>query len=503
GREGGGDAKPREIQTLLTLLENKGGDLQNGVGLAIIHPYDETVFPPEIAAPVFTWEDKIDASERWLITVELRNRPDPIYAMVRERTWTPPRGTWEIMKSHSVLKPARVTITGFSNGGGAAAVSKNSIRFSTSRDRVDAPVFYRQVMLPFEPGKSYLKKTRWLLGDISSYEKPAVVMENRPVCAGCHVFSRDGAKISMEMNRNGDSGAQFVTRVREKIALTGEDFITWSDFPRPDILPKTRGLFARMSPGGKYIVSTVNEISFMALTNDPAFSQLFFPTYGALAWASIKENTLHTLPGADNRKFIQTAPAWSPDEKYILFSRSETRNEHHEDVLDVHARVENADIHELNKKFPIQFDIYRIPFNNGAGGAPELLRGAGANGMSNYFPRCSPDNKWIVFTRSKSGIMLQPDSNLYIVPAGGGAARKMRCNRSRMNSWHSWSPNGKWLLFSSKAHTMYTEIFLTHVDENGNDEPPVRLTRFSDSRRAANTPEFANIDPGGIVEITD
>ncbi len=77
----------------------------------------------------------------------------------------------------------------------------------------------------------------------------------------------------------------------------------------------------------------------------------------------------------------------------------------------------------------------------------------------------------------------------------------MRCNRERMNSWHSWSPNGKWLLFSSKAHTMFTEIFLTHVDENGMDSPPVRLTRFSDKGRAANTPEFANIAPDAIEKI--
>ncbi len=501
GREGGPDKIPREIETLLTILGKNEGDLNDGAGLSIICPYDETVFPPEIAAPEFTWQDKNDESERWLIVVRFRNRRTPVYALVHGKSWTPPRTTWEIIKANSVAKPATVTIIGFSGGGDAGAVSKSSIRISASRDRVDAPIFFRQVMLPFEAGKSYLKKTRWLLGDIASYEKPAVVMDNLPVCAGCHAFSRDGARLGMEMNRNGDGGAQFVARVTKNIMLSEKDFITWSDYPRPEVLPRTRGVFGRMSPGGRTIVSTVNEISFMALTNDPAFSQLFFPTYGVLAWCSLADKTFHPLPGADNRKYIQTAPAWSPDGKYILFSRSETKNEHHDDVLDVRTRVEEADIYELNEKFPIQFDIYRIPFNNGKGGTPEPLKGASGNGMSNYFPRCSPDNRWIVFTQSKSGVMLQPDSKLFIAPAEGGKARRMRCNRERMNSWHGWSPNGKWLLFSSKAHTMYTEIFLTHVDENGMDSPPVRLTRFSDKRRAANTPEFANIGPGAIRKI--
>ncbi|MBW1752105.1 MAG: hypothetical protein JRJ46_03185, partial [Deltaproteobacteria bacterium] len=104
-------------------------------------------------------------------------------------------------------------------------------------------------------------------------------MKNLSVCASCHLFSKDGALISMEMNYNNDSGAHFITQVKEKIELSEADFISWNDFPKPELLPKTRGLFAKMSPTGKYIVSTVHEISYAALTNDFAFCQLFFPTY--------------------------------------------------------------------------------------------------------------------------------------------------------------------------------------------------------------------------------
>jgi Tol biopolymer transport system component len=121
--------------------------------------------------------------------------------------------------------------------------------------------------------------------------------------------------------------------------------------------------------------------------------------------------------------------------------------------------------------------------------------------MSNYFPRFSPDGKWVVFTRSRTGIMLQPDSELFIIPAAGGEARRMRCNRELFNSWHSFSPNGKWMLFSSKANTPFTEIFLTHIDANGVDSPPVCLSRFSDDHYAANVPEFVNIGPGAIKKI--
>jgi len=72
-----------------------------------------------------------------------------------------------------------------------------------------------------------------------------------------------------------------------------------------------------------------------------------------------------------------------------------------------------------------------------------------------------------------------------------------------MNSWHSWSPNGKWLVFSSKANSAYTQLFLTHVDEQGRSSPPVLLSQFTAADRAANIPEFVNLRPGAIKTIRE
>ena len=123
--------------------------------------------------------------------------------------------------------------------------------------------------------------------------------------------------------------------------------------------------------------------------------------------------------------------------------------------------------------------------------------------MSNFFPKYSPDGKWIVFCKAKSYMLLQPDSELYIIPAAGGVARRLRYNTARMNSWHSWSSNSRWLVFSSKVNTPYTQLFLTHIDENGNDSPPVLLERFTSPDRAANIPEFVKLPGDAIADIRE
>ena len=90
------------------------------------------------------------------------------------------------------------------------------------------------------------------------------------------------------------------------------------------------------------------------------------------------------------------------------------------------------------------------------GGTPEPIAGASENGMSNTFPKISPDGRWIVLVKCRNGQLIRPDSRLWIVPATGGPGRQMQCNMSLMNSWHSFSPIGG-LIFGGSASIAYED----------------------------------------------
>jgi tetratricopeptide (TPR) repeat protein len=261
------------------------------------------------------------------------------------------------------------------------------------------------------------------------------------------------------------------------------------------------GFMSQISPDGRSVVSTFAgsstdfpKTNYVRNFTDYRFLQVFYPTRGILAWYSKEVGRRQPLPGADDPRYVQTGGVWSPDGKYIVFARALAR-----DPIDPTRPLANyaTDPNETQ----IQYDLYRIPFNGGKGGRPERIVGASQNGMSNNFPKISPDGRWIVFVQCRNGEVMRPDSQLFIVPFEGGNARRLRANTSLMNSWHSFSPNGRWLVFSSKARSPYTQMYLTHIDAGGNSSPAILIDNTTASNRAVNLPEFVNIAGDGIDDI--
>jgi len=284
--------------------------------------------------------------------------------------------------------------------------------------------------------------------------------------------------------------------------LNDEKIITWSDFRKGDG-EATFGLLSQVSPDGRYVISTVKDRAVFVATPDIWYSQLFFPIKGILVVYDTQTGTYKPLPGADDPEYVQSNPTWSRDGKSVVFARAKA---YPRDVL-ANAKnllLDEKDVPEFVKdRQPFKFDLYRVPFNGGRGGKPEPIKGASHNGKSNYFAKFSPDGKWIIFCKAENYMLLMPDSELFIIPAEGGDARRLRANTPRMNSWHSWSSNSRWLVFSSKANGPYTQLFLTHVDEDGESTPPVLLERFTGGDRAANIPEFVPLPADAIAKIKE
>ena len=520
--------------------------------VVIDYPQEGSIFPPEIVAPRFLWHDGTlpdgkDAAtpggaaaaiasqaapaagaDAWMVDVALagggriswlvpgepapqgdidkrcispRNeiyKPTPYQATAR--TFRPDAAAWNAIKAASVEGAATVAITGYRKADPTRAVSFGRMTFTTSRDPLAAPIFYRDVpLMPSQTEEGVIKPLAkgalpliiWRLKDVGRDDSRAMLTD-MPTCANCHSFAADGRTMGMDIDGpQGDRGAYALVPIAERVSITYKDVLTWNAFAGKPKDFMTIGFLSRVSPDGKRVASTVNEALYVQNFWDYKFNQVFYPTRGIIAIYSAETRGIEALPGADDPAYVHCDPTWSPDGESLVFARAAAKDPYPQGrALAAYAGDPN--------EVPIQYDLYRIPFARGRGGKAEPVAGASGNGMSNNFPKISPDGRWIVFVQCRNGQLMRPDSRLYIVPFEGGAARPLRANLPLMNSWHSFSPNGRWLVFSSKSNTPYTQMFLTHLDADGNDSPAILIDNATAANRAVNLPEFVNTPYDGF-----
>jgi tetratricopeptide (TPR) repeat protein len=512
--------------------------------ITVDYPSNQTLFPPDIIPPLFQWRDSSAEATVWRIEVHFAKKgpkiqiwspgekmqigeidhtlvgyvpPELTPEQKAAHTWRPDPKTWETIKKHSAKAPATIIVSGYRDSKGSEPVSRGQVTIQTSTDPVGAPIFYRDVpLIPPAPEEnergvikplpdSVLPKIKWELRYVSATHSQ-VMMQGLPTCANCHSVSRDGKTLGIDVDGPvNDKGLYGIVPIRKVTTISSQYIIHWSDFSDPDKTAQKRfGFMSQISPDANYVITSIDvpgehgrrvvDRLYNGFYRFFGFGQVFYPTRGVLAYYSRKSRTLHTLPGADDPEYVQTSAFWSPDGQYLVYSRAKAKDPYYP------GQIKSKYANDPNET-QIQYDLYRIPFNDGKGGKPERVVGASENGMSNNFPKVSPDGKWIVFVENKTGLLMRPDSQLYIVPFEGGVARRLNCNQKIMNSWHTFSPNGRWLAFSSKSPNYYTKLYLTHIDKNGNDTPAILIENATAANRAVNIPEFINIKPGELERI--
>jgi tetratricopeptide (TPR) repeat protein len=507
--------------------------------ITVDYPINGSVFPPDMEPPTFEWHDSVEHAVNWQVDVTFGDGFTTLHIAAKgeglkigeidprcistsnklptltpqqgaAHTWKPDAKAWAAIRAHAVEHPATISITGYADADRRQLLSRGVMQLTVSRDLVGAPIFYRDVpLMPSATERGVIKPLassavpliEWRMRDLAE-PSSHVVMTDLHSCANCHSFSRDGKTLGLDMDGpQNNKGLYALVPVAQRMTVRTQDMISWARFTGEMDSQSRLGFMSQVSPDGRYVVTTIKppgtkgwQFYYIANFLDYRFLQVFYPTRGILAWYDRETQKMQPLPGADDPKLVQASAMWSPDGKYLVFARAEAKDPNPPDgKLATYAN----DPREIQ----IQYDLYRIPFNEGRGGKAEPVAGASQNGMSNSFPKISPDGKWMVFVEAHNGQLMRPDGKLYIVPAAGGKARLMNCNTPLMNSWHSFSPNGRWMVFSSKSRTPYTEMFLTHIDENGIDTPAILIENSTAANRAVNIPEFVNMNPSGIEHI--
>ena len=305
---------------------------------------------------------------------------------------------------------------------------------TTSRDPVGAPIFYRDVpLMPNQSDKGVIKPLppnaigliKWRLRYI---DQPAsqIVMEHIATCANCHSFSLDGKTLGLDVDGpQNDRGLYALLPVRKQIG---------NPQPGPDPVARVRdakvkllraSFMSQVSPDGRFVLTTIDDPEaanresgrsledkyYNANFMDYRFLPGVYPTRGILAWYDREGKHLQPLPGANDPRYVQTDGVWSPDGKWIVFARAEAKSP-------VSRRRETRGIRQRPERNADPSTSSTVCLSTTARVASRSeSRAPPTNGMSNNFPKVSPDGKWIVFVQCKNGQLMRPDSKLFMCPS--------------------------------------------------------------------------------------
>ena len=153
-----------------------------------------------------------------------------------------------------------------------------------------------------------------------------------------------------------------------------------------------------------------------------------------------------------------------------------------------------------------KYNLCCIDFNSETGtfgNKVDTLFNAVAMDKSLTWPKPSYDGRFLMFTLLDYGYfsIWHREADQWIMDLNTGKARPLDViNSKEADSYHSWSSNSRWVVFTSRrANGLYSQLFITSIDENGKATKPFLLPQeeplkyYEETLYSFNTPDFTKV----------
>ena len=275
-------------------------------------------------------------------------------------------------------------------------------------------------------------------------------------CVNCHVPQRQGQSGRSQFHvRQAYGGTLFLhSKEIQKVNLKTDSTLS-------------AGVYPAWHPTLNLVVYSVNETGQVFHTLDPQKVEVIDYASDLILY-DIDRNEVLSIGCTD--KDYESFPAWSPDGRTLYFIAA-----HHEPVGD------NIDA-DLDQNYQsLHYNIYARDFDSSSRrfGPRRLVFDAGLLNKSASTPRLSPDGRWLLFSMADYGqfhIWHKSADLAFIQMDNGQLTMDNALNSDESESYHSWSSNGRWILFSSRRiDGNYTRLYLSYFDRSGRAHKPVLL----------------------------
>lgn len=330
---------------------------------------------------------------------------------------------------------------------------------TVAEEPIDSFLSYRLI----EPGYELYRQLGLYQRNLTDFTEKVIYENNRSFsnednhCVNCHNYQAYDTQRMLFHVRAAHGGTIIVEgNEAHKITIKHDSIISAGVYPS---WHPTQNLvaFSTNYTGQVFHMQHAEKIEVLDLSSD-------------LLLYDVERNAVkHIIHSKDA---LETFPCWAPDGTRLYYC-SARRAEVPKDSAYAVEFVATYD--------SILYDIYSIPFDitTRSFGEPRLEVDASSQGCSTSVPRISPDGRYLLFTQGDYGQfhIWHKSADLWVRRINEeGIENKEEtapyplaaANSSEAESYHSWSSNGRWIVFASRRlDAAYSRAFIAYFDREG------------------------------------
>jgi len=250
-------------------------------------------------------------------------------------------------------------------------------------------------------------------------------------------------------------------------------------------------MYPQWHPTKNIIATSINMVGQFFYILDPKRIEVNDTESDLVIYDVDKNEVFYALKTAES---LETFPSWSPTGDRLYYSTYNIAEEN-----DNYLTGNKDDVVARNYE-KIHYNIWSMPFDTVTYkfGEPRLEVDAASKGKSAVHIRISPDGKWMIFCMSNFGqAIYSKSSDLYLRNMETGEIRRMDIvNSDAVESYHSWSTEGRWFVFSSRRDDSHCgRCYFSYFDKDGHEHKPFQLPQEDPLHgtyflKSYNVPEF-------------
>lgn len=348
-----------------------------------------------------------------------------------------------------------------------------------SPDSIDSYLSYRLIFPSFVSYEALTINQRCLENYDESviYDNMLCTFEKDGQCINCHHYQQYNPERMQFHARQNNGGTVVAYDGRIKKVNMKNDSIL------------SAGVYPAWHPWLNLIVYSTNKTLQSFHTMDHNKIEVYDTQSDLIAYNVEKDEVTNLENDATE---FEVFPAWAPDGKTLYYCSA------HFEQKDTTISI----VSEITRRSKeIKYNIYKKSFDpeTMTFGPRELVFAADSLGKSATLPRISPDGRYLLFALAEYGVfhIWHHDADLWLMDLTTGDSRPAKeLNSNDTESYHSWSSNGRWIVFSSRRDDgTYTRPFFAHIDKDGHATKPFELPSAEpdyhrQSMKSYNIPEF-------------